>query len=90
MNKTILIVTLIILLIILLICGCNSTAGHSSIYNVGNLGKFKYLENMIGCTIQYSQNNFNSFYRILPVPKTHFQYQQYKMINSKLGKYYEQ
>lgn len=83
---------------LLLIAGC--TTNHNSInkyraklhkpfgFRQAEFSKFRQ-DNMIGCTIKHQQSYLTSPFRITPIPKTRIEYQQYKVINSKLGKYYE-
>jgi len=72
---------------------CLLLAGCSSRYNPNiiqlDLTRFRQIENSIGCIGTYNYNRLSSSYRITPIPKTRFEYQRYKKINSKLGKYYE-
>lgn len=88
MKKRLLILVILILLSGILPSGCNTTNNYNPLPDK-HLRDYIKIENMIGCTIKYNNNCLMSPYRITPIPLTQLQYQQYKMINSKLGKYYE-
>lgn len=91
---TLLIVLLLIIVIILTICGCSNTSNSKTTLFHPNLQPIIEINSSIGAIGRYNYNRLNSLSTTIPnittsIPQTQIEYQQYKVINNKLGKYYE-
>ena len=84
--------------ICLLLAGCSATNKTASYkFNTTfypNLHPMISMNNSVGAIVGYQMSLPHELpvipqYITTPIPQTQIQYQQYKKINSKLGKYYE-
>ena len=78
----------LIFIILLCICGCSNTPNPAYFNN--KLTNMINMNSQIGAIGLYNSQRFNNPFRIGDIQTNQFNWQQWYMINQKLGKYYEQ